>query len=69
MKQTTSTRRTLQEKEPIAIIGMSARLPGSIYGPEGLWEKLKEGVDGITDVPEDRWSIEKYYDPVTPSAK
>lgn len=50
-------------KAPLAIIGMGLRLPGNIYHPDGLWSALKEGRNCITDIPADRWSIEKYYDP------
>jgi acyl transferase domain-containing protein len=28
-----------------------------------LWQALLEGRDGISDVPNDRWNIDKYYDP------
>jgi len=48
---------------PIAIIGMGVRFPGNIYGADGLWQALSEGRDCITDIPSDRWNIEKYYDP------
>lgn len=50
-------------KTPLAIIGIGLRLPGNICHPDGLWSALKEGKDCITDVPDDRWSLEKYYDP------
>ncbi|MBM7443062.1 type I polyketide synthase [Streptomyces sp. HB132] len=45
--------------EPIAIIGMSCRLPGGVETPEDLWRLLDEGRDAITEVPESRgWEIE-----------
>ncbi|MEV3875261.1 SDR family NAD(P)-dependent oxidoreductase, partial [Streptomyces sp. NPDC049906] len=44
--------------EPIAIVGMGCRFPSGITSPEGLWELLVEGRDGITAFPEDRgWDI------------
>ncbi|NET14153.1 MAG: polyketide synthase [Okeania sp. SIO1H6] len=52
-----------QKKEPIAIIGMSCRFPGGANSPEGFWEVLSQGVDAITEVPEDRWDVNDYYDP------
>jgi len=51
------------KKEPIAIVGMSCRFPGGIDGLESFWEALKMGEDKITDIPEDRWSISRYYHP------
>ena len=50
-------------KEPIAIVGMGCRFPGGADNPEAFWRLLRDGVDGITEVPADRWDIEKYYDP------
>ncbi|KZM74939.1 type I polyketide synthase [Nocardia terpenica] len=47
---------------PIAIVGISALLPGSTDVP-GFWRNIVEGNDQITDVPPDRWLVEDYYDP------
>ena len=41
-------------REPIAVIGMACRLPGGVIDPEGLWQFLRRGGDGIGDVPADR---------------
>lgn len=48
---------------PVAIIGMSCRLPGGIESPEQLWEALLRGDDLVTDVPRERWDNDEYYDP------
>ncbi|MFF8812311.1 type I polyketide synthase [Streptomyces pactum] len=40
--------------EPIAIIGMSCRLPGGVASPEDLWRLVSEGADAISPFPEDR---------------
>lgn len=48
---------------PIAVIGMSCRLPGGIDSPELLWEGLLRGDDYVTEVPADRWDADEYYDP------
>lgn len=48
---------------PVAIIGMSCRLPGGIDSPERLWEALIQGDDLVTEVPPDRWDADEYYDP------
>ncbi|MGZ9164529.1 MAG: type I polyketide synthase, partial [Anaerolineales bacterium] len=49
--------------EPIAIIGIGCRFPGGANDPEAYWKILNEGIDVITEVPAERWDIEKYYDP------
>jgi len=50
--------------EPVAIIGMACRFPGCGYdGLNTFWENLCDGRDAITEVPEERWDIDKYYDP------
>ncbi len=53
--------------EPIAIIGIGCRFPGAA-NPEAFWELLFTGVDAITEVPEDRWSLKDFYhpDPLSP---
>ncbi|MFC9287384.1 type I polyketide synthase, partial [Streptomyces sp. NPDC057052] len=40
--------------EPIAVIGMSCRLPGA-DSPAAFWDLLTRGADAITPVPEGRW--------------
>ncbi|MCL2929917.1 MAG: SDR family NAD(P)-dependent oxidoreductase [Trichodesmium sp. MAG_R01] len=52
-----------KKKEPIAIIGMSCRFPGGANSPEAFWEILNQGVDTISQVPQDRWNLNDYYDP------
>ncbi|QSJ15492.1 SDR family NAD(P)-dependent oxidoreductase [Nostoc sp. UHCC 0702] len=49
--------------EAIAIIGMGCRFPGGANSPEAFWQLLVNGVDGISEVPADRWSLDTYYDP------
>ena len=48
---------------PVAVIGMACRLPGGIDSPDLLWEALLRGDDLVTEVPEDRWNADEYYDP------
>lgn len=48
---------------PVAVIGMSCRLPGGIDSPELLWRALLCGEDLVTEVPADRWDADEYYDP------
>lgn len=51
-----------QKNEPIAIVGMGCRLPGSVVDSESLWNLLIQGTSGISEVPADRWDINALYD-------
>lgn len=45
----------------IAIVGMACRFPGA-PSLDAYWKLLCEGVDAITEVPADRWSLQEFYD-------
>jgi acyl transferase domain-containing protein len=47
----------------VAIVGIGCRLPGRVHGPDQLWDFLLAHGDGIIEVPADRWSLDRYYDP------
>ncbi len=51
-----------ERTDPIAVIGIGCRLPGS-DGPEGFWDLLSNGRDAVREVPAERWAIDDYYDP------
>lgn len=46
----------------IAIIGLACKYGGSNSADE-YWNNLKNGIDSIQVVPEQRWSVANYYDP------
>ncbi|WP_370271215.1 beta-ketoacyl synthase N-terminal-like domain-containing protein [Streptomyces sp. V4I8] len=50
---------TAQELPPVAIVGMAVLLPGA-PDLDTYWRNLRDGVDAITDVPEERWDAEFY---------
>jgi polyketide synthase PksN len=53
----------LQVNEPIAIIGLGCRFPGGANNPEAFWDLLSRGGDGISEIPQDRWDADEFYDP------
>jgi len=47
----------------IAIVGIGCHLPGGVRSPADLWHLLLSQGDGMVDIPPDRWSLERFYDP------
>ncbi|HXA54867.1 MAG TPA: beta-ketoacyl synthase N-terminal-like domain-containing protein, partial [Solirubrobacteraceae bacterium] len=55
-------------REPIAIVGIGCRYPAgpgrSASSPQELWRLVRDGVDAISELPDDRgWDLEHLYDP------
>ena len=48
-------------REPIAIVGMGCRFPGSANDCETFWKNLINGIDAITEIPDDRWNMDYFY--------
>src|SRR6516165_1642059 len=49
-------------KDRIAIIGIGCRFPGGVNNTESFWDLLVKGREAVSDVPPDRWNIERYFD-------
>jgi acyl transferase domain-containing protein/NADPH:quinone reductase-like Zn-dependent oxidoreductase/SAM-dependent methyltransferase/acyl carrier protein len=49
-------------KDPIAIIGIGCRFPGGVNDVQSFWKLLVEAREAVTDVPPDRWNIERFFD-------
>nr|AAK57190.1 MxaF [Stigmatella aurantiaca] len=50
-----------RENEPIAIVGMACRYPQA-SDPEAFWRLLAGGNHAITEIPPERWDINRLYD-------
>ncbi|KAG1727831.1 polyketide synthase [Suillus lakei] len=48
------------KQEPIAIVGMALRLPGGARTANELWELLERGINTISEIPADRFQLERY---------
>ena len=48
--------------QPIAVVGLGCRFPGG-KDPAAFWKLLREGGDGIREIPADRFDVDAYYDP------
>lgn len=48
---------------PIAIIGMSCRLPGGVASPSDFWDMMSNGRSGRSEFPADRFNPDTFYHP------
>jgi acyl transferase domain-containing protein/NAD(P)H-dependent flavin oxidoreductase YrpB (nitropropane dioxygenase family)/NAD(P)-dependent dehydrogenase (short-subunit alcohol dehydrogenase family) len=51
----------------IAVIGTAGLFPQAV-GVDRFWSNIVDGVDAIGEVPPERWSVERYYDPAATGA-
>ncbi|WP_193199908.1 type I polyketide synthase [Nostoc sp. MG11] len=49
-----------QSEDLVAIIGMACRFPGA-NNYHQFWNNLEQGINSITEVPANRWNMEKLY--------
>ncbi len=50
-------------REPVAIVGIGCRFPGGATSPATFWRNLVGAVNGVREIPPDRWSLESFFDP------
>ncbi|MFH0729431.1 MAG: SDR family NAD(P)-dependent oxidoreductase [Pseudomonadota bacterium] len=55
-----SSRKTLANA--VAIVGMACKFPGECDNAADYWKLIVDGTDAITEIPGDRWEIDRYYD-------
>ena len=48
--------------QSIAVIGMAGQFPQA-KNPQEFWQNIAQGRNCITQVPADRWDVNRYYDP------
>ncbi|OLN95800.1 Polyketide synthase-nonribosomal peptide synthetase 1 [Colletotrichum chlorophyti] len=53
----------MSDLEPIAIVGIGCRFPGSANSPSKLWELLRSPRDVAKRIPKQRWNLDKFYHP------
>ncbi len=57
-----STEQQTGQTPRFAIIGYAARLPGAADADQ-YWDVLHNGRDAVSEVPQDRWNVDEFYDP------
>jgi acyl transferase domain-containing protein len=57
-----------ERSEPIAVIGLGCRFPGGARDPGAFWRLIEAGGDAISQVPADRWNVDRFFhpEPATP---
>ena len=51
-----------KQREPIAVIGIGCKFPGGVNNTNDYWQLLLDQRDAISEIPEDRWDNDSYYD-------
>ncbi|KAI1473663.1 ketoacyl-synt-domain-containing protein [Daldinia eschscholtzii] len=49
--------------EPIAVVGIGCRFPGSATSPSELWQMLCRGESAWSEIPKDRLNVSSYFHP------
>ena len=62
IQKTQKKKETYSGGEPIAIIGMSCRLPGGANSIKEYWNLILAGEDCTSDIPKERFDVDDFYD-------
>ncbi len=54
---------TERARSGVALVGIGCRLPGHSNSPEELWQFLCRGGDAISEIPDERFDVQRFYDP------
>jgi myxalamid-type polyketide synthase MxaE and MxaD len=49
--------------QSVAIVGIGCRFPGGVVDVASFWRLVSEGTDAITEIPADRFDVNRFYDP------
>ncbi|KAL8702745.1 MAG: hypothetical protein Q9201_004084 [Fulgogasparrea decipioides] len=60
---TPETMGSLDNDDPVVIVGMACRLPGGVASPSDLWKMLIQERSGQCKMPKERFNIDGYYHP------
>ncbi|MDT5347689.1 MAG: hypothetical protein QOH91_976 [Mycobacterium sp.] len=52
----------MERASGFAIVGYAVRVPGAADADE-FWDVLRQGRDAVSEVPQDRWDVEEFFDP------
>jgi phthiocerol/phenolphthiocerol synthesis type-I polyketide synthase B len=52
-----------QRPIPVAIVGIGCRFPGGVTDASRFWKLLSEGCDAVTEIPNSRIDVARYFDP------
>lgn len=55
------TRLEARQHEPIAVIGMGCRFPGSVSSPDDYWRNLVQETHSVREIDPLRWDAERYF--------
>lgn len=59
-KTPSSQIRKVNDDEPIAIVGISGQYPEA-PNLQKFWENLTKGINAVTEIPSERWTIQDFY--------